>query len=150
MTMLMHLAETQAHVVMLLALECPREPGQLPGEIGGPGLSGLPGFQTSCLSRVSFSQRPPYPRPGPPDCQVDPVVLSASAAVWVPVSPLTRGKPVLTLRLGDSVPHRVLSSSCWALPETQCFVWFQGGAHPFSFAGSSIDLHFLVFLNSKL
>lgn len=120
MTMLVYLTETQVHVVTLLAPERPRESGQLPGETGGPGLPGLPGFQTSCLSGVSPSQRPPCPRPGPPDCQVGSVVLSASAAVWVPFSPLTRGKPVLTLRLGDSVPPRALSASCWALPETQC------------------------------
>lgn len=52
--MLMYLAETQAHVVMLMAPERPREPGQLPGESGGLGLPGLPGFRRPASAEFLF------------------------------------------------------------------------------------------------
>lgn len=62
-------------------------------------------------------------------CQADSLACSsASAAVWVPPSPHTRGKSTLTLRVWIRI--RAVADALLQLlvaqAETKCFVWFKG------------------------
>ena len=135
MTILTHLAETQADMVTRLyprmhkrAFACFLE------RHGPPGLPGLPGFRTSGLSRAPGEpQRSPHKASVPKAMvpwAVKLILLLAppSAAVRVPPSPRTRGKSTLTLRVWirlSAVPGALLQLPV-ARAETKCFVWFRG------------------------